>query len=215
MKTNIFLLPLALLLIIACSDRNENLELENSKLKLKIYEDSIQRLKNEAIKIEEKQKLIEQEKKQIEKPEHAIKQKEETDKNARLVWLCNYASNKEAPARFIMNIPETRFMKINKDGTYSIKSYDGYHKEKLTSTITGNLKDLNPNSVRTHYSDEGYLFIHINCINSICINENGRNIHSTVSFGPYWADHIADFPDKLKTAFEEVISDINGYSEYY
>lgn len=212
MRTKVILYNLMMLCVISCSKPDKTLELENAELTLKIYQDSIQKLWSKLdsvqIKIPSTQNELNQ---KLEKKEKL------KASNDRMEWLCKYATNKEAPARFIMNIPETRFMKIDLDGSYSIKSYDGFHSEKLTSFLTGNLKDLNPKSVRIQYSQEGYMFIQINCIDSDCVVGNGYNErnYSTVSFGPYQSNYIPDFPNKLKKAFEDVIFSLNNYSEIY
>jgi hypothetical protein len=202
------------LFLCACNNQNESLELENIKLKYKLFRDSILEInkrKVENFNLSTKEQNLQNEiQNKTQNKINSINSKREE----RLKWLCNYANNKESPVRFFMDIPESRFIKIERNGDFKVKTYEGYN-NKLTSIISGNLKDLNPKSVRIVYSKEDYLFIQINCISSNCVCENGKNIHGIVSFGPYRSDYIIDFPNKLKVAFEEVIYDINSYEEYY
>jgi hypothetical protein len=201
------------LFLYACNNQNESLELENIKLKYKLFRDSILEInkrKVENFNLSTKEQNLQNEiQNKTQNKINSINSKREE----RLKWLCNYANNKESPVRFFMDIPESRFIKIERNGDFKVKTFEGYN--KLTSIISGNLKDLNPKSVRIVYSKEDYLFIQINCIRSNCVCENGNNKHGIVSFGPYWSNYIPDFPNKLKIAFEEVIYDFNGYEEYY
>lgn len=123
---------------------------------------------------------------------------------------------------------EWRELKIKQDGSFEIKQYStpiskfGLLGSPPTDStfFYGNLKDLNPTSVKVDYekNNPNLFFVYATCTNSKdCIKQIGSEVFNTskVAFGAYNKNSDKDIENRMVKAYKHLIALSGGKKETF
>ena len=152
------------------------------------------------------------------------------NKTETIDWIMSKMTNSPISDDGILGY-STRFIKINYNGEFTITERSWRKDQTPTlddpvfvTTFTGNMKDLNPNSVILNKED-GLVYIHSTCTNSKnCISQKTHKVigskdeyftSSSVVFGWVLPNSEPNITDRLKKAFIQLITLCGGKKEAF